>query len=64
MENKLKPDLRPLSKWSFFTCSDHVKQLSENNFQRKITEISKITEKNIPEKCRQISIKRSLLGQR
>jgi hypothetical protein len=30
----------PLSKWSFLTCSGRVQQLSENNFQRKIAEIS------------------------
>ena len=28
----------------FFTCSDHVQQLSENNFQMKIAEVSQIIE--------------------
>jgi hypothetical protein len=35
-----------LSKWSILTRSGRVQQLSEHNFQRKIAEISKITEKN------------------
>jgi hypothetical protein len=39
MENSWN-HLHPLSKWSFFTCFDRVQQLSENNFQRKIAEIS------------------------
>jgi hypothetical protein len=37
-----------LSKWSFLTCSDHVQQVTENNFPRKIEESSQITEKNHP----------------
>ena len=47
--------LHPLSKWSFFTCSDSVQQLVGNNFLRKIAELSYITwKKIIPEKrsCR------------
>ena len=39
MENS-RHNLHPLSKWSFFTCSDSVQQLLENNFQKKIAEIS------------------------
>jgi hypothetical protein len=34
--------LYPLSKLSFMTCFERVQQLSENNFLRKIVEISKI----------------------
>jgi hypothetical protein len=39
MENSWN-HLHHLSKWSFLTCSEHVQQLSENNFQKKIAEIS------------------------
>jgi hypothetical protein len=40
----MKPSTPPFKMVHFFTCSDHVQQLSENNFQMKIAEVSQIIE--------------------